>query len=290
MIEPRKRGGGALSTAERLAVAAWPVCAIRWNCSVKPWRNRVSGTDRGESGNVISELSIFDGMAIRDANGEGVALSAGPKEPRAVPGSVGCAAITLRALTGAGGKCRRSPLIRLGIVLALVAVTSCRTPESVPWVQRFPLLTSYEYPLVDSLWVLARDSFPEIPVERVNRILGREPSAPIKVRFGHFSGYIELGDGRVVFGHASYHLWAGGEVCVWHDEILPREQAVFESCFKHTVGISPGYEIDVVVSGYRPREDFEYVKLREVHVRVPPEYEAASPRHRLIDEYRGDGN
>jgi len=30
----------------------------------------------------------------------------------------------------------------------------------------------------------------------------------------------------------------------------------------------PGYEIDVVVDGYRPREDFEYVKLREVQVRV----------------------
>jgi len=70
-------------------------------------------------------------------------------------------------------------------------------------------------------------------------------------------------------GHASHSLWADGEVCVWHDEILPREQAVFVSCFRHTVGILPGYEIDVVVSGYRTREDFEHVKLREVHVRVP---------------------
>ncbi len=139
----------------------------------------------------------------------------------------------------------------------------------MPGVARFPLLTSSEYPLVDSLWVLARDSFPELPVERVNNILGREPGAPMNVRFGHYSGYMEQPDRTVVFGHASYRMWAGGEVCAWHDEIQPLEQAVFESCFKHTVGISPGYEIDVVVSGYRPREDFEYVKLRAVHVRVP---------------------
>ena len=168
-----------------------------------------------------------------------------------------------------GVECRRRPAIRLGIVMAVVAALSCRTPEPVPWAQRFPLLTSYEYPLVDSLWVLARDSFPEIPVERVNRILGREPGAPLNVRVGHFSGYMERPDGTLGFGHASSYLWAGGEVCVWHDEIQPREQMVFASCFRHTVGISPGYEIDVVVSGYRPREDFEYVKLREVHVRVP---------------------
>ena len=56
--------------------------------------------------------------------------------------------------------------------------------------KRFRLLTPYEHPLVDSLWVLAHDSFPRIPVERVNRILGREPGAPINVRFGHFSGYM----------------------------------------------------------------------------------------------------
>ena len=166
----------------------------------------------------------------------------------------------------AGVKCRRPPVIRLGIVLAVVAAVSCGTPEAVPWGQRFPLLTSYEYPLVDSLWVLARDSFPEIPVERVNRILGRAPGAPLNVRFGHFSGYMESPGG---FGHASYPEWVGGEVCEWHDGIQPRQQAVFESCFKHTVGISPGYEIDVVVFGYRPREDFEYVKLRMITVRVP---------------------
>lgn len=106
----------------------------------------------------------------------------------------------------------------------------------MPWVQRFPLLTSYEHPLVDSLWVLARDSFPELPVERFNRILGREPGAPVNVRFGHFSG---VRDERFV--HETYHLWAGGEVCVWHDEIRPREQAVFVSRFRHTVGMSPGY-------------------------------------------------
>jgi len=164
---------------------------------------------------------------------------------------------------------RRPRLIRLGMVMAVIAVVSCRTPPSVPWVERFPLLTSHEYPLVDSLWVLARDSFPEIPVERVNGILGRKPVAPINVRFGHFSGHMERPDGTDSFGHASYPMWVGGEVCVWHDEILPREQALFVSCFRHTVGISPGYEIDVVVNGYRPREDFEYVKLREVVVRVP---------------------
>ncbi|WP_419949834.1 hypothetical protein [Candidatus Palauibacter sp.] len=164
---------------------------------------------------------------------------------------------------------RRPPVLRPGMVLALVAAVSCDAPEPVPWVQRFPLLTSYEYPLVDSLWVLARDSFPEVPVERVNRILGREPGAPINVRFGHFSGYMEKSDGTVGFGHASYDMWAGGEVCEWHDEIRSREEAVFVSCFKHTVGVSPGYEIDVVVSGYRPRKDFEYVKLRAVSVRVP---------------------
>ncbi|MDE0580859.1 MAG: hypothetical protein OXI29_13415 [bacterium] len=159
-------------------------------------------------------------------------------------------------------------MIRLGIATAVVAAVSCRTPESVPWVQRFPLLTSDEYPLVDSVWVLARDSFPEIPVERVNRILGRELGAPINVRFGHFSGFIEGPDGTDLSGHASYPMWVGGEVCVWHDEILPREQALFVSCFRHTVGTSPGYVIDVVVDGYRPQEDFEYVKVREVQVRV----------------------
>lgn len=184
-------------------------------------------------------------------------------------------------------ECRRQRVIRRGIVLAVLAAVCCRTPESVrssscddwdspcrapasvPWVKRFPLLTSYEYPLVDSLWVLARDSFPELPVERVNNILGRAPGASVNVRFGHFSGYMERPDGTVVFGDASYSLYAGGEVCVWHDKIQPREQAVFVSCFQHTVGISPGYEIDVVVGGYRPRKDFEYVKLWEVHVRIP---------------------
>lgn len=175
----------------------------------------------------------------------------------------------MRGLTVRGVEGRRPPVIRLGIAMAVVAAVSCRTPEPVPWVQRFPLLTSYEYPLVDSLWVLSRDSFPEIPVERVNRILGREPGAPVNVRFGHFSGYMDKSDGTVVFGHASYQGWTGGEVCEWHDEIQPREEAIFGSCFRHTVGISPGYEIDVVVNGYRPREDFEYVKLRAVSVRVP---------------------
>ena len=157
---------------------------------------------------------------------------------------------------------------RLGIATAVVATASCRTPEPVQWVQRFPLLTSHEHPLVDSLWVLARDSFPEIPVERINVILGREPGAPITVRFGHVSGYMERPDGTDTFGHASYPMWVGGEVCVWHDEILPREQALFVSCFRHTVGTQLGYEIDVVVDGYRPQHDFEYVKLREVQVRV----------------------
>ncbi len=161
-------------------------------------------------------------------------------------------------------------MIRPILVLAIVAVATCRTaPEPGLWVDPFPLLTCDDCPHVDSLAVLARDSFPEVPVERLNRVLGRDPDAPVTVQVGHHSGFYEKPDGSLGRGFMSMHARGGPIICGWHDTIDDWSKSTFWDCFRHTVGTTPGYEIEVGVSTYRPTVDFEYVKLWAVSVLAP---------------------
>ena len=151
----------------------------------------------------------------------------------------------------------RAPIL----AVLFLATAACAAPEPEPWSARFPLLNSDDAPMTDSLWALARDSFPEMPIARVNGALGRDLDAPITIHTGHFSG---------VRGDAYVHALGGytsiSDVCKWHDAIRPREEALFRSCFRHTIGMSTDFQLHAVQSAYRPRETFYYVKLRAIFV------------------------
>ena len=162
------------------------------------------------------------------------------------------------------------PMLKRGILLLwLFLPAACAKPELMPWSERFPYLIGWDAPNQDSLRVIARDSFPEIPRDRVNRALGRPAHAPFIVQDGHRSGYID----ENTYGHMSMQFNVGGEVCTWvYDDDRGWADGVFHSCYKHTVGISADYEIHVVQSVYRPRRDIGYVRLTGIHVRVPDSF------------------